>query len=156
LTRVDVGGDIYLVTASLSFDVVHTVPLLQRRGSRLAVALIDASQTQSGRGTQEGARVAPFSFGANRSDGPSAATNYREQAHRLSAAGARVVQLRLGTNRAKGATSQEEESATVHDVRTALSHLLDEHFTGRVSTGNASEYSTNEPTSNNAVGRTAT
>lgn len=157
LTRVDVGGDVYLVTASLSSDVAHTVSLLQRRGSRLAVALVDASQTFTGRAAQQTPRVAPFSLGANRDDTAQAATNYREQAQRLSAVGARVVQLRLGTNRVQNTTSQENDSTgIVTNVRAALSHLLDEHFAGRGSAGSASEYSTessaNEPASN-AVGK---
>jgi uncharacterized protein (DUF58 family) len=154
LTRVDVGGDVYVVTASLSPDVAHTVSLLQRRGSRLAVGLVDTSQTSTGRAGQESLRVAPFSFNASRDDTARAASNYGEQAHRLRAAGARVVQLRLGTNRAQDAASQDatspekESTGVVYDVRTALSHLLDAHFSGRVSNGySAYEYSTESGTS---------
>jgi hypothetical protein len=76
---------------------------------------------------------------------------------RLSAAGARVVQLRLGLNLATDATSQGEElTGVVPDVRAALSHLLDEHFSGQVlGDGGISEYSPDE-SARDAVGAART
>ncbi|HEX8234678.1 MAG TPA: DUF58 domain-containing protein [Abditibacteriaceae bacterium] len=149
LAGVDMGGDVYLVTASLSPDVGHTASLLQRRGSRLAVALVDASQVQSGRAAQETASLTGFTLRAKRDDAAAKATNYAEQTRRLSAVGARVVQLRLGARRMNTSAQSDTQSAgVVHDVRAALSHLLDAHFSGRGFAGRAfsesSEYSEDE------------
>jgi hypothetical protein len=148
LGRVDVGGDVYLVTASLAPDVGHTASLLQRRGSRLAIALIDDSQSQTGLNGQKNLSRPAFSLRTKTDDAAVKATNYREQTRRLGAVGARVVQLRLGAWKSTGSgTSRSvqrdsESTDVVHDVRAALSHMLDEHFSGRGSSGrDSSEYS---------------
>jgi uncharacterized protein (DUF58 family) len=158
LARVDVGGDVYLVTASLSPDVGHVASLLQRRGSRLTVALVDASQIHSARAGQDSPSRGGFSLRAQADDSKGKAINYLEQARRLSAVGARVVQLRLGVGKSKGPATRDpayqdgEFTNVVPDVRAALSHLLDEHFSGRISaehgTSGASTYSPDETAPN--------
>jgi hypothetical protein len=104
---------VYLVTASLSEDIAHAAGLLVRRGSRLAVALVETAATPAGQSAV-----------------------YREQAKRLAMSGARVVTLRIPPApveddalwRAQATESRESGArAEAQQIRSTLLQLLDEH-----------------------------
>jgi hypothetical protein len=113
ITRLPSAGDVYLVTASLSEDIAHAAGLLVRRGSRLAVALVETAATPAGQSAV-----------------------YREQAKRLAMSGARVVTLRIPPApveddalwRAQATESRESGArAEAQQIRSTLLQLLDEH-----------------------------
>ena len=133
LARLEPGGDVYVVTSSLSPEVAHLVPVLQGRGSRVAVILVEDVTLPEN---------SPFDI-ARRATTPATATQlslrYREQSVRLTSAGARVVMLRSvaadaaqkpslesGPDPHSSTTEMSDALALNEELRAVLLRVLDD------------------------------